>query len=813
MTVSDIAGLVDTGRFSELFIGELGWDNPSDPRPVHYRHGDDGEALVAVPICSKRGVVVYHCKAIPREDVLDGLDRAIARRSVERLLVLTDGTNQQWRWPEPRKSGGTRYVTHDHVVGAPNSPLFQRLSAVRFTLAEEDRLTVLTVRERVRASFNAEEVTARFYTEFRENQQKLDEEIEGLPSNEERTWYSSLLLNRLMFIYFMQRKGFLNDDLNYLRTSLTAVQAAQGPDRFYEYYRDFLIPLFHEGLGGEDRQFSDQRIASIIGDVPYINGGIFALHMLEEAYAIRVPDDAFVHIFDFFDRYRWHLDERPTGRPEEINPEVLGYIFEQYVNQKAQGAYYTREDVTGYMSGTVIAPCFITRLEKETGRAPWDLLPAEPARYIPEGLQHGVRRDLPEDVASAPLDDRGVLDQLGDPELALPGERWREVVDRREHYAMMLAQTSSGSVTSADAAVSLNLDVLAIALDWITALEEPCEVAAAFHILTSLKILDPTCGSGAFLFAALDILSELYETTLDRAEKLLANGADTPSEDLRALHDELARHASRPYFVLKTAVLSNLYGLDLMVEATEIARLRLFLALVARLNDRRELEPLPDLDMNIRPGNLLVGCTSFADAERRFEGNLLALESLADLSLDVDAAGQLYRSFVDAQRVGARAAVVDDLKRRIRGLNDELRSKLDVLYSPQQKQDGAFTSWRATHQPFHWFAEFPEAMAGGGFDAVIGNPPYIAKSKVPYRYRGFATDNARDIFAPCMERAASLTCPQGGFSMIVPISFQFSDDFESARGVVARLLPQRWVSTYSRTLRLSSRPASVFGLA
>jgi Eco57I restriction-modification methylase len=807
MSVVDrIRALVDAADLGELFIGELGWDNPSDPRPVHFIDDESGETFTAQPVAAKRGVVVFASDSLPHRDAMEKLDRAVGRRSIERLLVFLSPQGQQWRWPEPRKSGGTRYVTHEHSPGSPNPALFQRLAAVRFRLEEEEGLSVLAVRERVRASFNADEVTSRFYNEFRENQSLLMAEIEGIPAEDEQAWYSSLLLNRLMFIYFMQRKEFLNEDLDYLRSSLHAVRQLKGENRFYEYYRDFLVPLFHEGLGSEDKRYADPEIATIIGDVPYINGGIFALHVLEELYDIRVPDETFERIFDFFDRYRWHLDERPTGNPQEINPEVLGYIFEKYVNQKEQGAYYTREDVTGYMAGMTVAPLFLDRLLSAAGGNPFDLLMSDPARYMPEGIRYGVDLELPDQIASANPHDVAALDAIADADWGLPGERWREVLDRRDYYRDLIDLLTSGGVESTDHAVELNLDVLALALDWITDLDTADSVAAAYDVLCHIRILDPTCGSGAFLFAALDLLEELYEAVVSKAEKVVANSEDDPSvAPLRALCDELASHPSREYFILKTIVLSNLYGVDLMEEATEIARLRLFLSLVARLQRRVELEPLPDLDMNIRPGNALVGCTTPEDAARRFQSDLLVRERLDEIATKSRHAADLYRDFVASQRSGERAIVVDDVKTRLRDVTSSLRDELDLLYSPQGTVGPPFDDWRASHNPFHWFVEFPEVMNAGGFDVVIGNPPYVAKSKIKsYRYSGFATDDVRDIFAPCMERAASLVASDGRYAMIVPIAFQFSSDYDVARRIIGELLPRRWVSTYSRN------PAALF---
>jgi len=799
-----IAGLVDQQDFSGLFIGELGWDNPTDPRPVNYVDSESGKTATATPIASKRGVVIYHCPSVLDRPKLEALDREVSRRSIERLLILTEGGEQQWRWPEPRKSGGTRYVTHNHLAGVPNPALFQRLAAVRFTIEEEGQLTVLGVRERIRAQFNVDEVTTRFYEEFRDNQQSLMKEIHGIPSLEEQSWYSSLLLNRLMFIYFMQRKEFLNGDQNYLRNSLRVVRDLQGPDRFYEYYRDFLVPLFHDGLGSEVHEYDDESISRIIGKVPYINGGIFSLHVLEEAYEISVPDETFERIFDFFDRYRWHLDERATGNPEEINPEILGYIFEKYVNQKEQGAYYTKEDVTGYMSGLAILPVLIDQFANATGATPWHLLAEDPRRYVPDGLLYGVDEEPPDAVYRADPSLVGVLDEIGTGDLGLPGERWREILDRRAYAQELTALLRTGHVQTSEAAVSRNLDLQTLLLDWIGELQESDAVASAWEVLSDFKVVDPTCGSGAFLFAALDILEEVYDALLSRAEILNAGGKQNLA--VKAIADESANHASREYFLMKRAVLCNLYGVDLMPEATEIARLRLFLALVARLHDRSEIEPLPDLDMNIRAGNLLVGCSTADDAAERFSSNLLAIGRLSTIADQSREAASIYISFVAAQRDGRPATEVNALKRELKEIIALLRTELDLLYSPSEAPGPALDEWRASHRPFHWFVEFPEAMAKGGFDAVIGNPPYVGRAKIrEYSYSGFATDTSPDIYAPCMERAATLVKPDGGYGMIVPISFQFSDrGFDIARKAILERLSPCWASTYSRN------PAALF---
>jgi len=797
-----VENTLNGGDLKKLFIEVLGWDNTSGGT-VTYEDPDSGVMLRAVPIAQKRGIPAYLCSSIPSSGAMARLERLAGARTVERLMIFADGDTQLWRWPETRRSGGTRYITHRHTVGSHHLDLLQRLAAIAFTMAEEPTLTVLTVRQRLQASFNADRVTARFYNEFQERQQSLCESITGIPDDSDTSWYSSLLLNRLMFIYFMQRKGFLNSDLNYLRTSLTAIQALEGTDRFYEYYRDFLIPLFHHGLGADEDNPQDPAIRKLMGDVPYVNGGIFSKHKLEAQYDIHVPDSTFIEIFDFFDRFRWHLDERPTGNPEEINPEVLGYIFERYVNRSesggdSEGAYYTKEDVTGYMAGMTLPPLFIDRMIEATSHDPWALLVETPDVYIPAGVRYGLQDSLPKEVDEADRYEAGLLEQLGEANVALPGERWREVLDRREYFEWLNDHLANGAVEDTNLAVTLSLDVQALAVHWLSALTSPEDVATAYAVLIGLRVLDPTCGSGAFLFAALDVLDELYEAVLGRAEYLVGAGKDTGDKRLETILDEARCHPSTSFFVLKTIVLSNLYGVDLVEEATEIARLRLFLALVSRLERREELEPLPDLDMNILPGNALVGSATIEDISAHFGADLLASAAVPKIVEEAESTARVYRLFVNAQREARSGQQIERLKVKAQEERGALRDQLNALHSPKGPDDEGYEEWKRTHRPFHWFIEFPEVMLSGGFDIVCGNPPYVKRRTRDYKFSGFATDDTKDIFAPCMERAASVLRPSGRLALIVPISFQFSADYNSAREVLAKLLPTRWCSTYSR---------------
>jgi hypothetical protein len=238
-----------------------------------------------------------------------------------------------------------------------------------------------------------ERVTKRFYDRFKAEHAKFFQFITGITDRVDHEWYASVLLNRLMFVYFIQRKGFLDGDTEYLRNRLNRMQADHGKDKFYSFYRYVLLRLFHEGLGGRTRSAELEKLI-----------GIFDVHDLEwpERYGknIHIPDEAFEHIFDFFDQYQWHLDQRPLRADDEINPDVLGYIFEKYINQKQMGAYYTKEDITGYISKNTVIPFLFdaarakckVALENPGGPKAWDLLRTDPDRYIIHPFQDGNGR-------------------------------------------------------------------------------------------------------------------------------------------------------------------------------------------------------------------------------------------------------------------------------------------------------------------------------------------------------------------------------------------------------------------------------------
>ncbi len=886
--------------FPTLFVEGLGWDHyRSAPLSVRVNERD----YTLSPIAEKADFAVYECAPganddIPPYPVRRKIESEVAKRAFEHLIIFTDsgrGT-QVWQWVKRETGKPAACREYAYTAGSSGDPILQRLQTIAFTLEDEAKGIGISdvVTPRVRKAFDVEKVTRRFYERFRTELTAFGNFIEGIAAQGDREWYASLMLNRMMFVYFVQKQGFLDNDADYLRNRLKMVQSlpgrpeptpghpepVEGPARFQQFYRLFLLRLFHEGLGQPEAQRAPD-LAALLGKVPFLNGGLFDVHDLERHNPrIAIPDAAFERVFDFFDRYRWHLDERPSREDNEINPDVLGYIFEKYVNQKQMGAYYTKEDITGYISRNTVIPFLFDAARKECrtafgpGGGVWRLLQDDPDRYVYPAVAHGITRNAQDPIplnpsAPSPVVEEG-LDSSPSPSMgegwgegdhapgaplhlpdhiaagihdvsqrggwnapapdryALPTETWREVVARRQRHEEVRARLAAGDVREINDLITLNLDVEQFARDVIAQSEGPELLRAFWHALRDVSVLDPTCGSGAFLFAALNVLEPLYTACLegmrgflDDAERSERKRSPEHLGDFRRILGQVDEHPSERYFILKSIVLNNLYGVDIMEEAVEICKLRLFLKLVAQLETYEQIEPLPDIDFNIRTGNTLVGFTSLdavqeamrvtPDGQRRqvFPEDQAVLDRIEEEARGVDWMAHEFRRQQTMLGGEVTSADKQDLRDRLRTLADKLDRHLAAEYGigpdgvtehnldspdcpacakrpdmcPKCKKDpakcdkdparhDAYQCWRTSHQPFHWLVEFYGIMFKGGFDVVIGNPPYVEYSKVKTEYtvRTYETASCGNLYAYVLERSKALANRNASLSMIVPLS-------------------------------------------
>ncbi|MBU0671321.1 SAM-dependent methyltransferase, partial [Patescibacteria group bacterium] len=530
-----------------------------------------------------------------------------------------------------------------------------------------------------------------------------------------------------------------------------------------------MLALFHKGLGAPGR---NNEIEVELGRIRYLNGGLFDVHELEKTYSkIQIDDKAFQRLFDFFDEWNWHLDTRDSASGKDINPDVIGYIFEKYINDRAQmGAYYTKEDITDYISKNCIIPWLFEEVKRNYAKAfdekawLWTMVKDSGTAYIYDAVKHGVPEtgrlfdDLPEEIQKGfdPELENKIVDGNGPwlwelrkewnkpapPDMALPTEIYREVIERRKCYDDIKKKIENGEVREINDFITLNLNIRQFAQDMVQHTEDADFVRHFYKALSSITILDPTCGSGAFLFAAMNILEDLYKTCIEKMQIFINEGGKGKCkffEDTLALVNAPV-HPNLEYFIYKSIILNNLYGVDIMNEAVEIAKLRLFLKLMATVNaDYRKpnlgLEPLPDVDFNIRAGNTLVGYATKKQIND-IAGMFVTEEHKSRILEQCDVVSRAFTRYKEIQLSSGDdykdfKGAKDELNDRLRKLTSDLDRVLYIdQYDGEIKGEKEYDKWQKSHKPFHWFAEFYEIVQGNnGFDVVIGNPLYVEYSK------------------------------------------------------------------------------------
>jgi len=644
--------------FKTLF-NELGWSRPKNPKPVDMVV--ENATYKRREIAELSGVSIFEITAqngkIPNADVRKAIHKEISSLYHENLLIFLDWVNERhtqslWYWV--KRDGSKRYPReHLYVTGQPGDLSLSKLEAMVFDVGDFDESgdapDVLEVANRLKKALDVERVTKRFYEDFRKEHLRFLDYIDGINDERDRRWYASVLLNRLMFIYFLQRKWFLdNGNPDYLQDKL-AESRERGANL---YYSQFLNLLFFEGFAKPEDERSDVA-RNMLGQVVYLNGGLFLLHPIEKRWPeIHIPDEAFENLLTLFSRYSWNLDDTPRGRDDEISPHVLGYIFEKYINQKSFGAYYTRPEITEYLCERTIYKLILEKISVPT---------------IP-GVTPGRHFDTVEELL-----------------MKLDARLCRDLLD----------------------------------------------------ILPSISILDPACGSGAFLVSAMNTLTKIYGAITGRIEYL---NDSYLKEWLKKAHKE---HNSLNYYIKKKIITENLFGVDIMEEGTEIAKLRLFLALVSSVQKVDDLEPLPNIDFNILPGNSLIGLLHVNEEmynkhlaqlnlfQKRFKEVVEEKNRLIGIYKDTSK----YTKDLRALRDDIQAHREDAIANLNELLLDEFKQLLvkyeQATWDTSKNTDGKPVKRAlkiddiAQLHPFHWGYEFDQVMnERGGFDIIITNPPW-----------------------------------------------------------------------------------------
>ena len=810
-------------QFRELF-NELGWDHVKKEHQVSV----DNRMFKLDAVAEKRDFVIFTCKPQDGERFLDKssrkkIDQVITKHFFEHLIIYIDNAKEKQVWQLSIKEPNRPIVVRETEYYIHQTPelLFQKLKGLFFTLEQEEKIGLVDVKQRVTESFNtnAEKVTKQFYDGFKKEHTAFLEFIEGIDNLVDKEWYASLMLNRLMFIYFIQKKGFLDNNTNYLQDKLKETQTKKGENQFFSFYKDFLLVLFHKGLGRPDH---DSELIKEIGRVPYLNGGLFDEHQIEKSYQnLNIDDKAFECIFEFFDQYNWHLDTRYTATGRDINPDVIGYIFEKYINDRAaMGAYYTKEDITDYISKNTIVPFLFDEVKKACKNAfqddssLWNMLRDNPDKYIYEAVRKGTDKELPEEIDRGinKVKERTEWNKYAPSDYALPTEIWREVVERRNRYFEYKQKIENNEIKEINDFITYNLDIKQFAQDAVDQYEGSDFINAFYKAISKITVLDPTCGSGAFLFAALNILEPLYETCIYRMKTYIEEddqkGGKKFSQFRKVLGD-IENHPNLKYYIYKSIILNNLYGVDIMNEAVEIAKLRLFLKLVATVDvdynkDNLGLEPLPDIDFNIRAGNTLVGFATKKDLDDVLSRELDLYNKKDRIYENIELVALAFVRFKETQ-LESNFKNYDSFKKskielydRLSQLNEELNKSLAKLKYGVDAETPKYKQWKSLHRPFHWFAEFYEIIQEkGGFDVVIGNPPYLSINKIFYSFDNYNL-SLGDLYGYVIVRVLLLLKQYGNFGFIVMHSIAFSKYFSDIRNHLTKENANIWFSFFAR---------------
>jgi len=348
--ISDKGVNVDIIR--KLFIEKLNYDFIDKQALIEFPESIKNHVISTKIIAEKNEFKVLFCKI---DTLLKGIElpvvKTISRYHLVNIIIFTNRESNESHFintkyigkEREKKVKGFRRIT----VGKTD-----RLRTAAERLAKiyaYDGISSLALMAKCEEAFDVETVSNEFYKEFVEKYKGLRNYIQNNNklSNEIVDNLTQEIINRLLFLYFIQKKGWLNGDYKFLYNNFKSNKK--------EYYKNFLVPLFKK-LSIKD--FKCQGLENI----PFLNGGLFESESINED--VIIPSRAFQDIFDdLLERFNFTIREDTEFEEEvAIDPEMLGKIFEELIlsiesekykdipdPRRASGSYYTPRFIVSFM--------------------------------------------------------------------------------------------------------------------------------------------------------------------------------------------------------------------------------------------------------------------------------------------------------------------------------------------------------------------------------------------------------------------------------------------------------------------------------
>jgi hypothetical protein len=541
--------------------------------------------------------------------------------------------------------------------------------------------------EELEAAFSIEKVTDEFFNQYKDLYIKLYEHFENdnkvkaaiKESGIDNARFTKKLLGQIVFLYFLQKKGWLgvaqNERWGTGKKRFVQELFEQAQTHKLNFFKDKLQFLFYEALAKE-RDNENSYYKRFDCRIPFLNGGLFEADYNWQEANISIPytlfrneeknksGDVGTGILDVFDRYNFTIKEdEPLDKEVAVDPEMLGKVFENMLDiteRKSKGAFYTPREIVHYMCQESLI------------------------HYLDNALNSGTSsyQELGSDqtkLFGGSTDKKGNLKiELEHGNQTLVPKKDIELFIREGHFALENDErvATKGETKTYQYQLPESIRKNADLID---------------QKLSSIKICDPAIGSGAF---PVGLLHELVNAMLVLKPHL---GYDYLTDKLKGFgftHRESISDSRYIYRLKRHIIQESIYGVDIDSSAIDIARLRLWLSLVVDEDDLDPIETLPNLDYKIVCGNSLIGLPDSAMRNLEVEAELEALKE----------------KFYD---------ITDEKEKK--ALRQQINTKIrELLDSAEQ-----FAGYKIDFDFKLFFSEVWREK--GGFDVVIGNPPYGVK--------------------------------------------------------------------------------------